>query len=193
MYLYNGLTRFELLIFSADSYIIRLLSIKGDYLTSNGTEKYVYPSTQLSKNNLWIMKHNVGNDYTLQNLATRQFLHRPDVKINEFPGTDTTSSISVYNIWELEALSGQILHNTTIQLKSWHSDYLHRGNNDLITTWGNGEGNKWTMKIVKGKIVNICSYTKKSLNFLSLLFATFVMWFSDLTFSFILHEVLVHC
>ena len=157
----NGLTWFEILIFSAHSYIIRLLSIKGDYLTSNGNETYVYPSTQLSKNNLWIMKNNAGNDYTLQNVATRQFLHRPDVKINVFPGTDTTSSVSVNNIWELEALSGEILHNTTIQLKSWYGDYLHRGNNDLITTWGTGEGNKWTMKIVKGKIVNICSYTKE--------------------------------
>ena len=99
------------------------------------------------------MKHIGGNNYTLQNVVTLKFLHRPDVKIDVFPGTDTTYSIDFRNAWNLKVLSadGIVKHNTTIKLKSWFSDYLHRGEKSLITTWGVGQGNKWILEIVNGK------------------------------------------
>ena len=148
--------KFEIFFFfSVDAYI-RLLSFKGDYLTTNEDKKYVFPSKQLSNNNLWIMKHDAGKNYTFQNVATHKFLHRPDVKIDVSPGTDTTSSTSFRNTWKLKVLSAAAiaLQNATIQLQSWHSDYLHRNNGNLITTWQVGQGNNWRLMIENGKIVN---------------------------------------
>ena len=125
----------------SDESLIRLKSNHGDYLTVNEKGFLIFASKQLSNNNLWKLKK-YDTYYTLQNMATTSYLHRSNSK----DGVTTWVHLSngVGNNWELE---GELMNNETIQIKSWKSDYLHRGKENIISTSDGDVGNKWTVII----------------------------------------------
>ena len=118
--------------------LIRLRSWKNDYLTANNS-RTIYPSANLSPNNLWRMQIVGNNKIELQNEATKSYLHRPD----SAQGV-TTWHTGNGNIWTLE---GNIYNGEIIKLKSWKNDFLHRDAGNSITTWHTGIGNEWNVEI----------------------------------------------
>ena len=131
-----------------------MLSFREHYLTTRKEETYVFSSKQLSDDNLWKMEHSVGNKYTFQNIATLEFLNRPNVKTaaDPDPGLNTVhiSAVSKRSKWELD---GELEDDSIIKLKSFREDFLHSDENGIITAaWANqlDQYFEWTLRIANG-------------------------------------------